>query len=437
MTLGVDHVTNCDVLVPTWTVVSGTGIASGVSMVALSPLEPPACGVDPLWPQHLRLLLESTGEGIFGIDLEGRCVFINRAGAAMLGWEPAAVLGRNMHELTHHSHADGSPYPDHACPIFKAFRQGLACSVDTEVFWRADHTALAVEYSSHPILDGDRVRGAVITFKDVTERRQAAQALQRANARLAQVNDQLEARVNERTTELSVALGQMRQLAAYSERVREEERTRIAREIHDELGSLLVALKMDINWMDKRLAEQQHRLPDEAQSMRERLRHKCQHMSQQIESAVDNVGRIITDLRPSMLDHQGLWAALEWQAREFAQSAELALSWTMQGTEDVSLPEPVAMAVFRIFQEMLSNVGRHARATQIRIQIQIQAGELSLSVRDNGRGAAATAFDAPTAYGVLGMRERARHHGGHLAIASQLGEGSLFHLRIPLRGLGP
>ncbi len=406
-------------------------------MSAFPDVQQCARGIDPLWPEHLRLLLESTGEGIFGIDLEGRCVFINRAGAAMLGWEPAAVLGRNMHDLTHHSHADGTPYPDHDCPIFNAFRQGLPCSVDTEVFWRADGSALAVEYSSHPILDGVQVRGAVITFKDVTERRQAAQALQRANARLAQVNDQLETRVNERTAELSVALGQLRQLAAYSERVREEERTRIAREIHDELGSLLVALKMDVNWMDKRLSEQQQRPPEQAQSMRERLRHKCQHMSEQIEAAVDNVGRLITDLRPSMLDHQGLWAALEWQAREFAQSAELSLQWNMQGTEAVTPPEPVAMAVFRIFQELLSNVGRHARATRIQVHILVQPGELSLSVQDNGCGAAATAFDAPTAYGVMGMRERARHHGGHLSIASQLGAGSLFHLRMPLRGIGP
>jgi signal transduction histidine kinase len=90
------------------------------------------------------------------------------------------------------------------------------------------------------------------------------------------------------------------------------------------------------------------------------------------------------------------------------------------------------MAVFRIFQEMLSNVARHARATHIQVRIAANASELSLFVRDNGCGAPPDAFDAPTAYGVMGMRERARHHGGHLAITSQIGQGSLFHLRIPL-----
>jgi PAS domain S-box-containing protein len=387
-------------------------------------------GASALWQHQLNLLLDSTGEGIFGIDMDGRCVFINRAGAAMLGWNAADVLGMNMHEVTHHSHADGSTYPDTECPIFNAFRQGLPCRIDTEVFWRRDHTSFAVEYSSHPIVDGRNVLGAVVTFVDITARRQAAQDLQRAN-------DELEQRVQARTGELSAALEQLRELAAYSEKIREEERTRIAREVHDELGSLLVALKMDVNWMDKRLSEQEHRLPSEAQAMRERLRGKCQGMSQQIETAVVNVGRIITDLRPSILDHQGLWAALEWQANEFAQSAELSLEWAMQGVAEIELPEPLAMSVFRIFQEMLSNVARHARASHIRIHISavasdVASNELHVLVQDNGCGAPAEAFDAPTAYGVMGMRERARHHGGHIAITSEIGSGSLFHLRMPL-----
>jgi PAS domain S-box-containing protein len=383
---------------------------------------------DPLWQHQLGLLLESTGEGIFGIDLDGHCMFINRAGARMLGFEPAGVLGQNMHELTHHSHADGSHYPDTDCPIFNAFRKGLPCRLDTEVFWRRDRSAFPVEYSSYPIMDGAQVRGAVITFVDITERKRAKDALQKSR-------DELELRVAERTRELSAALGQLRELSAYSETVREDERTRIAREVHDELGSLLVALKMDVNWLDKRLSEQQQRDLDAAQAMRERLRAKCRDMSRQIENAVDNVGRIITDLRPSILDHQGLWAALEWQAHDFVQSAELELDWHMQVAPGVELPEPAAMAVFRIFQEMLSNVGRHARATRVAVHIAADGRSLSLSVQDNGKGAPADAFEAPAAYGVMGMRERARHFGGHLSIASQLGEGSIFRLVLPLKGV--
>ncbi len=400
----------------------------------LTPTAAPAGSIShPLWQHQLGLLLESTGDGIFGIDLDGHCVFINRAAARMLGYEPAEVLGANMHWLTHHSHADGTHYADTDCPIFNAFRQGLPCRIDTEVFWRRDHSAFAVAYSSYPILDGAQVRGAVITFVDITERKRAADALHRANDELRRAKDELELRVSERTQELSAALGQLRELSAYSENVREEERTRIAREVHDELGSLLVALKMDVNWLDKRLGEQQQRDQDDAQAMRERMRSKCQNMSRLIENAVDNVGRIITDLRPSILDHQGLWAALEWQAHEFAQAGELALTWEMQVSPGVELPGPAAMAVFRIFQEMLSNVGRHAQASALAVQIVADANHLSLRVQDNGRGAAPSAFEAADAYGVMGMRERARHFGGSVEISSQIGAGSSFKLTLPLQ----
>src|SRR5262249_25681964 len=97
---------------------------------------------------QLRLLLESSGEGIYGIDLGGRCTFINRAGADMLGYQPEQVLGRDMHELIHHSRADHSPYPVEACPIFRAFRVGTACRVSDEVLWRRDGSPFPAEYSS-------------------------------------------------------------------------------------------------------------------------------------------------------------------------------------------------------------------------------------------------------------------------------------------------
>lgn len=380
------------------------------------------------WRDPLGLMLASTGEGIYGVDLDGLCVFINPAGARMIGYEPAELLGRNMHELTHHTRADGMAYPEDQCPIFNAFRQGLPCRIDTEVFWHRNGAPFAVEYSSHPIVDQGQVRGAVVTFVDITERKRSADALQRAKA-------ELELRVRERTLALETALQQVRELAAWSDSVREQERTRIAREVHDELGSLLVALKMDVNWMDKRLAEQPQRSPESAETMRSRMRCKCQNMSHLIETAVDNVGRIITDLRPSILDHQGLWAALEWQAHEFAQTAELALNWRMDTELLAELPEPPerqAMAVFRIFQEMLSNVGRHAQATALAVGMDWDGHTLTLAVQDNGVGADAAVFEAADAYGVMGMRERARHWGGHIGIHSAPGQGSTFVLKIEL-----
>ncbi len=389
------------------------------------------------WRDKLSQLLESTGEGIFGIDMFGCCTFINRAGAELLGWQTSQVLGRNMHELAHHTHGDGAQcgghYPEHLCPIFNAFRNGLPCRIDTEYFWRENSTSFAVEYSSYPIIEGGQVQGAVVTFVDISARRQAEDALKQAHAVLEQ-------RVSERTHELQEALSQLRELSAYTHSVREDERTRIAREVHDELGSLLVALKMDVGWLDKRLSEQQQRDEQAAQTMRDTMRGKCQNMSRQIETAVDNVGRIITDLRPSILDHQGLWAALDWQAHEFVQSAEMALDWQMNVAEDVAQAAPIdeqaAIGIFRIFQEMLSNVGRHAQASRVAITIEANLAAINITVQDNGRGASLAAFEAADAYGVMGMRERARHLGGTIAISSQQGVGSAFHLCIQLERTG-
>jgi PAS domain S-box-containing protein len=377
----------------------------------------------PLWQHQLGLLLESTGEGIFGIDLEGHCVFINQAGARQLGYEVSEVLGSNMHWLTHHSHADGSHYADHDCPIFNAFRQGLPCRIDSEVFWRKGRVAFPVEYSSYPIMEGSTVLGAVITFVDITERKRAADALMQAK-------QELESRVEERTQELSAALEQLRELSAHAERVREEERTRIAREVHDELGSLLVALKMDVNWLHKRLSDIEAQSQEPDAPLQERMRSKCRHMSTQIESAVENVGRIITDLRPSILDHQGLWAALDWQAHEFVQSAEIELTWQLDVPQAKELPAPAAIEVFRIFQEMLSNVGRHARASQMSVQIQADAQQLRIRVQDNGQGADLQAFEAANAYGIMGMRERALRLNGSISIESQAGQGCTMELRV-------
>jgi PAS domain S-box-containing protein len=383
------------------------------------PLAPSLPGGDASpWNDRLTLLLESTGEGIFGIDLEGRCTFINHAGADMLGYAAGQVLGRNMHYLIHHTHRDGRHYPVDECPIFRAFWQGLPCRIDSEVFWRADGSCFPAEYSSHPIIENGVMLGAVVTLVDISERKRAEELLRQAN-------DQLERRVEERTGELTAALQQLRELSAYLHTVREEERTRIAREIHDELGSLLVALKMDVNWMVKRLDGN----PD--------LDRKCRSMGRLIEGAVDNVGRIITDLRPSILDHQGLWAALEWQAQEFAEKAELACDSRLELAPETPAPEgALAIAVFRIFQEMLSNVARHSQATTAAIRIATCDGMLTIEVADNGCGAAATAFASPRAYGVLGMRERAGHFGGELTIASQPGAGTTVRLRIPLQEAG-
>ena len=127
-----------------------------------------------------RLLLDSTAEGIYGVDLNGNCTFLNTAGARMLGCKASEMMGRCMHDITHHTRPDGTPYPAEECPIYLAFKSGRGCRVENEMFWRADGSSFPVEYSSHPILHDGKVEGAVVTFSDITQRRRVEEELRRA-----------------------------------------------------------------------------------------------------------------------------------------------------------------------------------------------------------------------------------------------------------------
>ncbi len=140
--------------------------------------------------ESLQRLLDSVAEGIYGVDMKGRCTFINASGLAMLGYADAAELvGKNIHRLTHHSHADGSPYPARECRMYRAFVKQQEIRVDDELFWRKDGTSFPVEYWSHPIVKDGLVQGAVATFFDITERKRAEYALQQSEMKFRTLYD--------------------------------------------------------------------------------------------------------------------------------------------------------------------------------------------------------------------------------------------------------
>ena len=136
-----------------------------------------------------ELILEAAGEGIYGLDLEGRTTFINPAAAEMIGWEPEELIGQRLHDILHHTKPDGAPYPRDECPIHAAFMDGKACHVTDEVYWRKDGTSFAVEYVSTPIRETDKLVGAVVVFDDVRKRRQAQEALRESEERLSAILD--------------------------------------------------------------------------------------------------------------------------------------------------------------------------------------------------------------------------------------------------------
>lgn len=139
-----------------------------------------------------KLILESAGEGIYGLDSEGLTTFVNPAAAKMIGWKQNELLGKSQHKVLHHSRADGTPYPAPECPIYAAFKDGKVHTVRDEVFWRKDGSSFPVEYVSTPIKEEGKLVGAVVVFRDVTKERETEEKLKNAYTEVTRLKEQLE-----------------------------------------------------------------------------------------------------------------------------------------------------------------------------------------------------------------------------------------------------
>ena len=207
------------------------------------------------------------------------------------------------------------------------------------------------------------------------------------------------------------------QLSAHRDTVREDERRSIAREIHDELGQALTALKIDVDWLSRKL-------PEEAG-----VGGKLRSMSNILAGTVDSVRRIAENLRPGMLDDLGLAAAIEWQVEQFGERTGIDCELIMN-REEFNLDDRLATCIFRIIQETLTNVARHAGADRVEVSLVEENGEIELEVSDNGRGF----HESPKkgSYGLLGMKERVKMLGGEVAVSSSPGRGTSVRVRLPI-----
>jgi len=246
--------------------------------------------------------------------------------------------------------------------------------------------------------------------------------LNQLTGQLLAANASLEREIADRTgteDEFRRSTEQLRELSARLQSVREEERTHIARAIHDELGQALTGLKMDVAWLQKHL--------DQPQPV---LLQKTQAMSDLIDTTVQTVRRISTELRPGILD-LSLVATIEWQLQEFETRSGIK-GKLISAPEETTLDADGATTVFRIFQEILTNVTRHAQATQIEVSVEENATFLTLHVQDNGRGITESDIHSPKSIGLLGMQERARLRAGEVQLQGTPGQGTIVTVRLPL-----
>jgi signal transduction histidine kinase len=220
--------------------------------------------------------------------------------------------------------------------------------------------------------------------------------------------------------QLKTSRQQLSELSRHLETVREEERTSIAREIHDELGQTLVTLKVYISWFLRHLPQADKPAPDQTKTM-----------YSLIDAAIKTVMRLSTELRPGALDDLGLAPAIEWQINEFKKWTALEYHF-VSNPEHIALDRETATTLYRITHEALTNVIRHAEATRVDILLRKTRQTVELRVNDNGKGIAETQINDSRAFGLVGMRERAHLLGGEVKIYGSSGKGTLVEVILPL-----
>ena len=337
---------------------------------------------------RLQLLLDSTGEAIYGIDLEGRCTFCNPACLRALGYKRVdELLGKNMHGLIHHTRADGSAFPVEECRIFRAIRAGEGAHVDDEVLWRANRTSFPAEYWSYPQWRGQEVVGAVVAFVDITERKLAETALANVSRRLIEAQEQ--------------------------------ERTRIARELHDDFAQRLALLAVEL--------EQLHQDPPDLPEVRG-IVGKLQKQTTEIATDIQTLSR---ELHSTKLLYLGIAAAMRSFCQEFGERTKVKIDFKSHDLPSPLSPD-VSLCLFRVLQEALHNSAKHSGVRHVEVRLWGTSDEILLTVSDAGAGFDTEAARRNQGLGLISMEERLKLVKGTFSIESQPERGTTIHARVPL-----
>lgn len=230
----------------------------------------------------------------------------------------------------------------------------------------------------------------------------------------------------EREKQLEVYSEKLRELSERIERTREEERTRIAREIHDELGQMLTVLKIDMSLCNEAI---KRKISEDLANFLDREMHQ---MMNRVDTIIESVHTITTKLRPEVLDDLEITEAIEWQAKELADRVDLSVEFNSFLDDTTDIKDEQKTTLFRIFQEAMNNIVRHAEATKIKVDFKKDRGNLLLIIKDDGIGITQKEKNARSSFGLIGMRERARFLGGDIHIESERGQGTQITVKIPL-----